>query len=295
MRKDGPWSMVHGLWTCVAIVVWGLFHALPVAAHSDRAAVAVRTFEPIAVDGELGDWARRVEPTNWAGRLEIKKGEVRAWMRAAPVHVNALTGEVTTGRLEGPRDLSAVIYALWDPKKLYVAAMVDDDEVVARHDGADIWQDDVVEILLDCRHDAVTQTLTQDDEFRLGAAPAANGRAHAVVWVWDNAQAAAVTGQVTAASARTDTGYRLEVAVPWEALAGCAPGTGGLIGFNVAVTDKDGSEPRTTIVWSGDRAADPTQFGHLYFVDAPLDLLPSDAVRAPAERSPLDELTGAAK
>ena len=280
---------------CLAACVLGLAAwSLPpeVAAHSDKAAVAVKTYGKITVDGDLEDWTRRVESTNWAGRLEIKKGDVQAWMRAAPVYLNALTGTALSGAIDGPRDLAATVYTLWDAQRLYVAAVIDDDTLVTRYDRGDIWQDDMLEVLLDCRHDAVTQTLTQDDEYRIGISPANNGRSYPVIWVWENPQAETVLGAVTAASQRTPTGYRIEASVPWEVLQGCQPSVGGLIGFNFSVSDKDGDQPRTVVAWSGSRAADPSQFGHLYLVDAPVDLLASDELRPQEERSTLDVLTG---
>ena len=83
--------------------------AQPAWAHSEQAAVSVKTYTPIVVDGKLDDWVRRIEGSNWSAQLEIKKGNGLDWMRAAPVHVNVLTSHVEAGAVANPDDLSAVV------------------------------------------------------------------------------------------------------------------------------------------------------------------------------------------
>jgi len=259
-------------------------------AHSEEATVSVRTYAPISVDGTLEDWVRRLESSNWAGQLEVKRGRVVEWVRGAPVHLNALTGRVESGTVKGPEDFSATVYTLWDPQQLYIAAVVKDDEVVTQHEGADIWQDDALELWLDCRHDAVTHTLFQDDEYQLGVSPASPYRGQAVGWTWRNPNADPVIKAMRVASALQPGGYLLEAAVPWEVLAGCRPAAGGMIGFNLSMVDKDADQLWTHVTWSGQLHSDPSQFGHLFFVDAPVDLFPSDVFEVPPGASPLELL-----
>lgn len=258
-------------------------------AHSDKAAVAVRTYQGIEVDGKLDDWTRRLERSNWAGQLEVKKGQTLKWVRAAPTPVNALTATVESGAIDSPEDFMANVYLLWDTTNLYVAAVVTDDEVQADHEGADMWQDDAVELWLDCRHDAVTRTLFQDDEYQLGFSPASAGRTHPVAWVWRNPEAETILPTVRVASELTGTGYVVEGSVPWSSLRGCAPAIGGLIGFNISIADKDADQRWSHLTWSGQLHSDPSQFGHLYFVDAPIDLFPSDVFES---REPAASGTG---
>jgi hypothetical protein len=250
---------------------------VPVAwAHSEEATISIRTYTPITVDGKLDDWVRRLERSNWTGQLQTQKGEVLQWMRAVPVHLNAITSRVESGTITNPQDFSAVIYTLWDPEYLYVAALVTDDQVVAQHHGEDIWQDDALELWVDCRHDAVTHTLFQDDEYQLGFSPASRERSRASAWAWRNPRTERVIPVMRVASASTAQGYLLEAQVPWAVLQGCQPAMGGIMGFNISMVDKDQDQLWTHVTWSGQLHSDPSQFGHLFFVDAPIDLFPSD-------------------
>src|SRR3989338_6578269 len=117
------WTMVYGLSTALALE---LSLAAAAQAHSEEVAISIRTYTPITVDGKLDDWVRRLERSNWTGQLQTKKGEVLQWMRAVPVHLNAMTSRVESGTVTNPQDFSAVIYTLWDPEHLYVAALVTD-------------------------------------------------------------------------------------------------------------------------------------------------------------------------
>lgn len=263
----------------LSLVVWPLGLAWP---HSEEATVCVKTYTPVTVDGTLDEWVRRLESSNWNGRLEVQKGEVLKWMRGVPAYVNALMGRVESGAVKSPQDFSAILYTLWDAQRFYVAAVVTDDEVVTQHEGADIWQDDALELWLDCRHDTVTHTLFQDDEYQLGFSPASRSRNRALAWAWRNPRPEPVIAAMQVASSLTPTGYLLEASVPWAVLQGCEPGIGKMIGFNISMADKDHDEQWTHVTWSGQLHSDPSQFGHLYFVDAPIDLFPSDVFERPS-------------
>ena len=248
-------------------------------AHSEEATVSVKTYSPIVVDGTLDDWVRRLEGSNWAGQLQIAQGKVIEWMRAVPTYINAITSKVESGTIKSPEDFSATIYTLWDAQHFYVAAIVNDDEIVTQHEKGDIWQDDALELWFDCRHDAITHTLFQDDEFQVGFSPASHYRNHPVAWAWRNPRADAMIAQMQVASSLRPGGYIIEASIPWVVLQGCAPmigGKGEMIGFNLSAVDKDEDQMWTHVTWSGRLHSDPSQFGHLYFVDAPIDLFPSD-------------------
>lgn len=282
------YCLLHAAWILVSGL---LLFPSAAAAHSEEAAVCVRTYAPITVDGTLDDWVRRLESSNWTGQLEVKKGQVIQWNRAVPAYVNAITSRVESGAVSSPADFSATVYTLWDPQQLYVAAVVSDDQVVAQQEGADIWQDDALEVWVDCRHDAVTHTLMQDDEYQLGFSPASRGRNRPLAWAWRNPRAEEVVSQMRVASTTTPQGYILEGSVPWAALHGCQPAIGGMMGFNLSFVDKDEDQLWTHVTWSGTLHSDPSQFGHLFFVDAPVDLFPSDVFEAPAEApSPMEQM-----
>ena len=266
-------------WVMILLLLAGLTPRAE--AHSEKALVCVRTYQGIEVDGKLDDWVRRLERSSWTAQLEVKKGETVRWMRAAPTYLNALISKIEAGNIADPDDFSAAVYTLWDPKALYVAAVVTDDQVVAEHDQGDIWQDDALEVWIDCRHNAVTPTLFQDDEYQLGFSPASQSRSHPVAWAWRNPATEPVIAAMRVASAATKTGYVIEASVPWSVLKGCQPAIGGMMGFNLSMVDKDADQLWTHVTWSGQLHSDPSQFGHLYFVDAPVDLFPSDVFETP--------------
>ncbi len=265
-----------GVIVAVGVMIFALHEPQVVWAHSEEAAVSVKTYTPIVVDGTLDDWVRRLEGSNWTGQLEVKKGQTVQWIRAVPVYVNTLTSKVEAGAVGSPDDFSAIVYTLWDEKRFYIAAVVTDNEVVTQHEGADIWQDDALEVWLDCRHDSMTKTLFQDDEYQLGFSPASRSRNHAVGWTWRNPQPEPVTAAMQVASSLTPGGYVIEASLPWDVLHGCQPAPGKMIGFNLSMVDKDEDQSWAHITWSGQLHSDPSQFGHLYFVDAPIDLFPED-------------------
>ena len=270
------------LWFCLVITL----HLAPcplhpvVEAHSEEATIALRTYTPITIDGKLDDWVRRVESSNWSGKMEVKKGQVVKWMRAVPTYLNTITSRVEAGMISGPDDLSATIYFLWDPQSWYMAAIVKDDEVVAEHEGENIWQDDAVELWIDCRHDSVTHPLFQDDEYQIGFSPASQHRKSAA-WVWRNPDPEPVIKAIQVASVSPADGYVLEASVPWAAMHGCQPSIGSMSGFNISIVDKDADQLWSHMAWSGQLHSDPSQFGHLYFLDAPVDIFPSDVFETP--------------
>ena len=265
-------------------VVMAMLSQMPMGwAHSEEAGIALKTYTGIEVDGKLDDWVRRLKRDDWTGKMQVQKGEVFELIRAVPIYVNTLTSRVESGAIASPQDFSAVVYTLWDATNVYLAAKVTDDQVVTQHDGADIWQDDAIEVWFDCRHDAMTQTLFQDDEYQLGVSPASRYRSSTVGWAWRNPNAEGVIQKMKAASTLTSDGYVIEASVPWSVLQGCHPEIGAMIGFNLTAVDKDEDQLWSHITWSGRLHSDPSQFGHLYFMDAPINLFPSDVFETPAE------------
>lgn len=285
-RSPEPRAVVLGLGVLLALGV-----APPAWPHSEEATICVRTYTPITVDGKLDDWVRRLESSNWTGQMQAKKGAVQQWMRAVPTYLNEFTSRIEAGVVSGVSDFSAALYTFWDPEHFYVAAVVTDDAVVAQHEGEDIWQDDALEVWFDCRHDALTHTLFQDDEYQLGFSPGGRERSRAVAWAWRNPRTERVVPEMAVASAFTATGYIVEGKVPWSVLQGCQPAIGGVMGFNLSMVDKDADQLWTHVTWSGQLHSDPSQFGHLFFVDAPIDIFPSDVLEHSPKRSLWDSMT----
>ena len=245
-------------------------------AHSEEATICVKTYEPVVIDGKLDDWARRIESRNWGAKLDIKKGKTDMWMRAIPGHVNSITSRIEAGEIKDSKDYSMVFYTMWDEQNFYFAAVVTDNEIISQHQGDNIWQDDCVEIWIDGRHDTITYTMMQDDEYQIGISPKSKYREKTMAWVWRNPKPEPLMAALEFASTLTSTGYIVEAAIPFSALKGIEPKIGSYVGFNVTGVDKDEDELWTHITWSGILHSDPTQFGDLYFMDAPIVVFSSD-------------------
>lgn len=240
-------------------------------AHSEEATICVKTYDPVVIDGKLDDWVRKLESSNWAAMLDIKKGKTEMWMRAVPGYLNTITSKVEAGAIDNPKDFNAVFYTMWDEQNFYFAAVVNKKgEVVTQHEGENIWQDDCLEIWLDGRHEAVTHTMSHDDEYQIGISPKSKYRDKTIAWVWRNPNPAPVMAAIQCASALSETGYIVEAAIPFSALKGLKPKLYSSVGFNVSIVNKTENELWSHITWAGTLHSDPTQFGDLYFMDAPI-------------------------
>ena len=74
MRQRQAVRLACGMGVACAIGV--LAASRPAWPHSEEAAVSLKTYTPITVDGTLTDWVRRLESGNWTGRIEVQKGKV---------------------------------------------------------------------------------------------------------------------------------------------------------------------------------------------------------------------------
>jgi tetratricopeptide (TPR) repeat protein len=136
-------------------------------------------------------------------------------------------------------DLSAGFKTMYDSQALYFLVDVTDDELI--NDSAEFYQDDCVEIFIDADN-SKSQTYDSDDfqyHFEWDAKAPTMGEMHE-----------RPTTGVQYAFARTDKGYRLEVALPWSTL-GVKPAVGAKVGFDVHVNDDDdGGDRDTKKMWA---------------------------------------------
>lgn len=265
----------------LGIILGVLVYSSAAFAHSEQAAVCVRTYKPIEVDGDLKDWVKELDSSNWEAQLEIKKGKVTRWIRAVPGYINHLNSHVEAGNVKDANDFSAVFYTLWDEQNFYLAVIVKDNEVITREEGGDIWKDDCMEVWFDAYHDAFTPEMVQDDDIQFGLSPKSKFRDTTLGFAWRNPgadkAAAAIAHRV--ASKLTEDGYVIEAAIPWQVINGAEPQIGKLMGFNISGIDKDKNKAWTHVIWSGVSHSNPMQFGHIYFVDEPVTILPSEFIQ----------------
>ncbi len=168
----------------------------------------------------------------------------------------------------GPEDLSASFHLGWDDKYLYLAIKVRDDVYVQNATGANLYNGDSLELLLDTQltEDFQSTQLT-DDDFQLGLSP---GRPHigtgqeAYLWAPNWLAGKQKTVQI---EARRESGmYRVEAAIPWTVFQ-MEPVAGQHYGFGLSVSDNDngdGGVQQSMVSNLPDRnPGDPTTWGDL--------------------------------
>jgi len=130
--------------------------------------------------------------------------------------------------LEDPADGSGTWQVLYDEENLYVIVDVTDDSL--QNDSASSWQDDSVEIYFDGGNTKLTTPLSGDDhQYTFG-------------WTADDIQGTNITGYtdgIEQAQVTTDTGWRIEIKMPWMSIQGVEPLAGDLIGIDCYYNDDD--------------------------------------------------------
>jgi len=156
---------------------------------------------------------------------------------------------VQDGDNPGSRDLVATFRVAWDLARLYVTVSVVDDDLQLVTGAAEL-DHDLVEVMINGRNDAPYRTpagtLRFDvDDHRLAFSP------EGVLWTTDPAQPRGT--DVVSQAWPTASGYEMEIAVQWPFVVGAdghVPAPGDVIGFDVAVVDRDaGEDPPTVVVW----------------------------------------------
>gem|GEM_PF-1307911 len=130
--------------------------------------------------------------------------------------------------LEDPADGSGTWQVLYDAENLYVIVDVTDDSL--QNDSASSWQDDSVEIYFDGGNTKLSTPLSGDDhQYTFG-------------WTTDDIQGTNVAGYtegIEHAQVTTDTGWRIEIKMPWLSIQGALPQAGDLIGIDCYYNDDD--------------------------------------------------------
>ena len=130
--------------------------------------------------------------------------------------------------LADPANASGIWKVLYDSENLYVMVDVTDDSL--HNDSADSWQDDSVEIYFDGGNTKVNTPLSGDDhQYTFG-------------WTTDEIQGTNIDGAtegIEHAQVDTDTGWRIEVKMPWLSIWGVVPQGGDLIGIDCYYNDDD--------------------------------------------------------
>ncbi len=199
-------------------------------------------------------------------------------------------------------DNEAVVKALWDYEKLYLAYRVTDKSLRARRTANDrpVWRDDCVEVYLSVRpHDAPAFHLGSDEyqflvsingtvgTVRGRSSPAKGVRPQYVYrdlrWDADFLSAVKLDGMLND-DAGADGGYVVEMAIPWSAI-GYAPRAGDTLLADFCIEDADeGKRTVASFDWAQLMTfAVPYRWGQIVLEGRPHDYLLAMA-RARRER-----------
>jgi hypothetical protein len=156
----------------------------------------------------------------------------------------------------------------WDWTYLYIAVQVTDDTYVQKASGENLYLGDSLEILMDTNlgADYTSEGLSSDD-YQLGISGKGltkDDKGEAYLWY---PSGSAGSKKATIQGRPTDTGYRMEVAIPWSVF-GVSPLSGMRYGFAFGVSDNDntGSNEQQSMVSNVPerKLTDPMTWGNLY-------------------------------
>ncbi len=214
------------------------------------------------VQGRVGDF---VIPR--VGTPPVLDGEVdEVWLQAS---VQVIETRIDGAEPTGPADVSGQFRALYDSDNLYVLVDVNDEALVQDSDAAQGWLDDRVEVFIDgdnSKDDAQDGVNDYQYCFRWN-----HGEVETPVeWYRSPASLAGVQyGVVT-----TDSGYRLEIKLPWLTMIGGSAEASQVIGIDVMIDDDDdGGDRDTQVAWhlpSGSPHT-PSLWGTALLAEPPVD------------------------
>jgi len=123
--------------------------------------------------------------------------------------------------LDDPADGSGTWKVLYDADNLYVLVDITDDSL--NNDSSAAWQDDSVEVYFDGGNTKLSTALSGDDhQYTFG-------------WTADDIQGTNIDGAtegIEQGQVTTDTGWRIEIKMPWLSIQDIAPLAGDLIGID---------------------------------------------------------------
>jgi len=183
------------------------------------AAVIFRAHEPIAIDGDLSEWAAWPETT---------------------------IPQADTGQAQ-PAGTFRLAY---DDKHLYIACRVRDAVMVQTHTDGQIWRQDSIQIAINTARDPVARPGTYGrDVYEYGFARTPGGD---VCWCWSSPQKRlGRMKDVPVAIRRQGDVTFYEIALPWARLAPLGPASlPWRVTLGVVINDDDG-QGRRTAEWGG--------------------------------------------
>lgn len=160
-------------------------------------------------------------------------GLLRDWPNGTPVILN---GSLTRQNKEkGEKDLKAALQFAWDENYLYFYVKAEDDNVIARKAGRNIWMDDALELFIDPKGDGLYWRDPEDFQIGFRHQPKDGSTA---VWSWFQDEDPSKNRNVIAEGYSHQTGYLIEGAVSWNYL-GIRPHPGMVLNLSPSIHDVD--------------------------------------------------------
>ncbi|GBG05716.1 hypothetical protein PAT3040_00200, partial [Paenibacillus agaridevorans] len=200
---------------------------------------ALKATEIIAVDGVA-------DPGEWEDADEII---------VSPNSADVKRYGTVWGSMDDEADLTSRYRVRWDEQHLYLLETRTDDSLNFTETGAQMYLSDATMLFLDLNHDKQGGRYA-DGDYALFMTPSGpDGQPHMFIREGHSAGAqerAYTDGDIAAVI--TDTGYTMEVAIPWSSLQvqPFEPATNRQIGMSVLATDNDGPNNWGQMMWAGD-------------------------------------------
>ena len=183
-------------------------------------------------------------------------GDLSEWTGAYPLALDIPGGDVNTSAR--PTDFSAQALTMWDEENFYLAVVVTEPALGDPLPPEEMWRGNSVLFAFDTRRNAPPdQDGYREGDYEFGMAKARLG-AH--MYRFFGGQPGLVkTATVVMQRLGTKTIY--EAAIPWSELKPAQARTGGIVGFSILASDRDG-QGRRYLEWAGGIASGkrPGQF-----------------------------------
>ncbi len=188
--------------------------------------------DPIAIDANLDDWLA-------AGTVEINEKKQVIY-------------EITPGRWNGPDDLSCTTYLFWDNETIYMAFDVKDDVIFQKHTGSQMVTGDHIELWFDTNFaDDEGQAYTSEDDFQIGISPGDFNTVKPSMTIWlPGDETEFDLTSINYAVAKSDTGYQIEMSIPFSFFHRTAPEEGEHMRINIDPSDTDGPNDDQEVLMS---------------------------------------------
>jgi hypothetical protein len=204
-------NVMKNIWVQAGMSKIGFVEGTKVVAMPDPPdLVAHRAKNAVVLDGRLDDW-------------DLSSG----------INIAKMTTEY--GSVENDNDLSGELYLMFDNNKLYVAAKVNDNDIVCNEVKTAIYKDDCIEIFTDPDNNGLVWN--DPNDVQIGISPDPKARDNSVKsWSWFQKTNLVKQRRVVARWSLYEQGYIIEAAVDYKALK---INPSDRVSFSISIHDRD--------------------------------------------------------